>query len=103
MISVTKRNDLTNASVTSIFLPLFAVRGILMEHKKSVGEKIVKCRASFAPPLSQRELVKRLKDAGLDISIAELAEIESGNRSLKQYEVTVLAGVLNTTAFQLHS
>ena len=74
-----------------------------MEHKKSVGEKIVKCRARFAPPLSQRELVKRLREAGFDISCVELAEIEAGNRSLKQYEVTVLAGVLNTTAYQLLS
>jgi len=53
--------------------------------------------------MSRRELVKRLKEAGFEISLAELAEIEAGNRFLKQYQVTVLAGVLNTTAYHLLS
>jgi hypothetical protein len=74
-----------------------------MEPKIAVGTKVAECRVRFTPPLSQRALVKRLKEAGLDISLAELAEIESGIRPLKQYEVTVLAGVLNTTVFQLLS
>jgi len=51
--------------------------------------------------MSRNELVKRLKMAGLDISIAELAEIEAGKHFLNYYQVTVFASILNTTAHQI--
>jgi ribosome-binding protein aMBF1 (putative translation factor) len=67
----------------------------------TVGGKIAEARARVTPYLSQQELAKRLKDAGIDIGTAGVAEIESGNRSLNYYEVSALASILNTTANQL--
>ncbi|MEI8138654.1 MAG: helix-turn-helix transcriptional regulator [bacterium] len=69
----------------------------------TVGGKIAEARARVTPYLSQQELAKRLKDAGIDISTAGVAEIEAGKRSLNYYQVTVLASILNTTVHQLHS
>ena len=53
--------------------------------------------------MSQRELAKRLKEAGLDISPSEIAEVEEGKRPLNYYQVTVLASVLKTTVYELLS
>jgi hypothetical protein len=74
-----------------------------MARHKSFGLKVAEARALASPRLSRRELAKRLKDSGLEISPAEIAEIENGKRPLNYYQVTVLAGVLNTTANQLLS
>lgn len=53
--------------------------------------------------VSQHELAKRLNKAGLDMSPAEVAEIEEGKRLLNYYQVSVLASVLNATVFELNS
>jgi len=53
--------------------------------------------------ISQHELAKRLNKAGLDISPAEVAEIEEGKRLLNYYQISVLASVLNATVFELNS
>ena len=74
-----------------------------MVSKKTVGGKVAEARAKITPPLSHRELSKRLKDAGIDMSPAKVAEIEAGKHSLNYYQVTVLASILNTTANQLLS
>ena len=74
-----------------------------MKSKNTFGGKVAKARSLASPPLSQRELAKRLKDAGIDISPAGVAEIEAGKRSLNYCQVMMLASVLNTTASQLLS
>ena len=74
-----------------------------MAPNKSFGLKVAEARKLATPPLSQRELAKRLKDYGLTVTPAEVAEIEAGKRSLNYYQVTMLASVLNTTVNQLLS
>jgi hypothetical protein len=66
-------------------------------------DKVTEARKLVTPPLSQRELTKRLKDNGLKVTPAEVAEIEAGKRFLNCFQASVLASVLNTTVFKLNS
>lgn len=75
----------------------------LLSTTTKFGEKVAECRAKFTPRLSQHELAKRLNKVGLDISPAEVAEIEEGKHFLNYYQVSVLASVLNATVFELNS
>ncbi len=74
-----------------------------MAPNKSFGLKVAEARKLVTPKMSQAELAKRLKDSGLDISPAKVAEIEAGKRSLNCFQASVLASVLNTTVFELNS
>jgi len=76
---------------------------LLQSTTTKFGNKVAECRAKFTPRLSQHELAKRLNKAGLDISPAEVAEIEEGKRLLNYYQISVLASVLNATVFELNS
>jgi ribosome-binding protein aMBF1 (putative translation factor) len=76
---------------------------LLLSTTTKFGEKVAECRAKFTPRLSQHELAKRLNNVGLDISPAEVAEIEEGKRFLNYCQVSVLASVLNATVFELNS
>jgi hypothetical protein len=66
-----------------------------------LGRNVAEARARFTPPLSRRKLARRLKDAGIKITLAELALIEAGERTLNCYEMSILASVLKTTVFDL--
>lgn len=72
-----------------------------MESRNTIGAKLAAARTQGTPPLSHWELAERLRAAGLDISPDELAEVEAGKRLLNYYQMTVLAGVLNTTVHEL--
>jgi transcriptional regulator with XRE-family HTH domain len=74
-----------------------------MASNKSFGLKVAEARKLVTPKMSQAELAKRLKDSWLDISPADIAEVEAGNRSLNYYQVSMLASALNTTVHQLLS
>jgi hypothetical protein len=74
-----------------------------MCYAKSFGKKVAEARELTSPRISHRELSKRLKKTGLDLSPADIAEIEKGNRPLNYYQVTILASALNTTAHHLLS
>jgi len=74
-----------------------------MAPNKSFGRKVAEARILVTPKMSQRELAKRLKDNGLMVTPAEVAEIEAGKRSLNYCQVTMIASILNTTVNQLLS
>ena len=68
-----------------------------MKARSSVGKRVIAARAAQKPPMSQVQLLKRLRSAGIDIDLARLAEIENGTRGPHQLEMITLAGVLNTS------
>jgi len=64
---------------------------------------VAEVRAKAKPRLSREKLVKRLRESGFDIKHKDLALLEDGKYPLNYYQVTVLAGVLNTTINELLS
>lgn len=70
---------------------------------RTVGGKVRAFRKSVKPHLSQGELAKRLRDAGLDVGLSGVEQIESGEFTLNYYQLSILAAALNTTNNQLLS
>lgn len=66
----------------------------------NIGERIAEARARQTPDLSQRGLSQRLKEAGMDVTPADVAAIEAGKRTLTYYERTILASTLNIPVHQ---
>ena len=64
-----------------------------------VGERVRRARLRAKPPFTQDDLVARLQVQGLDyIDQAKVSRIESGERTVTDFEVVELARALGVTA-----
>ena len=60
-----------------------------------VGPQLKQARAAFHPALTQEALSKRLERFGVRIDRAGIAKIETGIRSVLDFEVVAFAKALN--------
>ena len=65
--------------------------------KNIVGERVKQARLKHKPPLTQDELSGRLSRLGVSIDRAGIAKIETGIRRVVDYELKVLAKVLDVS------
>lgn len=77
--------------------------GAFVKSQSGIGQKVKQARALAKPKLSQRELARRMQKAGIDLDASDIAQIESGAKSLNYYHVTVLASILGTTPTKMLS
>jgi hypothetical protein len=62
-----------------------------------VGERVKEARGKSRPPVTQKELSKRLAKLGVSIDRAGIAKVETGIRGVLDYEAVALAKALNVT------
>lgn len=74
-----------------------------MKHpgKNISGPLIAARRKSHRPPLTQLDLSRRLKVAGVDLDRAAVAKIENGLRGVLDYELAGFARVLSVSVRKL--
>lgn len=60
-----------------------------------VGDRIRAARQKFKPPLTQDQLSGKLAAAGTQLDRVAITKIESGTRSVFDFEVRALAAALN--------
>ncbi|HSU55761.1 MAG TPA: helix-turn-helix transcriptional regulator [Candidatus Dormibacteraeota bacterium] len=63
-----------------------------------VGERVKEARSRLRPPVTQRELSKRLSKLGVSIDRAGIAKIETGVRGVLDYEVVAISKALGVTS-----
>lgn len=66
-----------------------------------VGGRVKEARAKSHPPITQAELSKRLAKLGVSIDRAGVAKIETGIRSVLDFELVALAKALNVNVVWL--
>ena len=59
-----------------------------------VGERVSEARQQFTPPLTQDQLSGKLASEGVQLDRVAIAKVESGMRSVFDFEVRALASVL---------
>lgn len=59
-----------------------------------VGERVKEARQQFTPPLTQDQLSGKLASEGVQLDRVAIAKVESGLRSVFDFEVRALASVL---------
>lgn len=63
-------------------------------NRNIIGERLREARLNFQPPLTQDQLSGKLAAAGAQLDRVAITKIESGMRSVFDYEVRALATAL---------
>ena len=64
------------------------------QRRNIVGERVREARQRFTPPLTQDQLSGKLAGKGVQLDRVAIAKVESGLRSVFDFEVRALASVL---------
>jgi hypothetical protein len=70
------------------------VRKKVNPRRNIVGERVKEARRQFTPPLTQDQLSGKLASEGVQLDRVAIAKVESGLRSVFDFEVRALASVL---------
>ena len=62
-----------------------------------IGRNIRIARAMKVPTMEQKDLLAKLQTEGFNISQSTLSKIEKGDRSVKDYELKIIAKALNVS------
>jgi len=65
--------------------------------KNIIGERVYQARNASLPPCTQQELSDRLARVSVTVSRSGVAKIESGERSVYDFEVRAFAEVLGVS------
>ncbi len=69
--------------------------------KNIVGDRIRIARAIHKPPMSQSDLLAQLQVHDMQITQPALSRMENGQRPVNDYELLILAEVLNVSVMWL--
>ena len=69
--------------------------------KNISGPQVAAARKRHRPPLTQLDLSRRLKSAGVDLDRAAVAKIENGLRGVLDYELAGFSRVLGVSVRSL--
>ena len=65
--------------------------------KNIIGARVRQARKNAKPPVTQIDLVARLEILGMNVDQSIISKIESGQRPVYDYEVSVLAKALKVS------
>jgi HTH-type transcriptional regulator, cell division transcriptional repressor len=68
-----------------------------MKRSNIVGMRVHKARTTAKPPVTQGQLSRLVSRSGVRLGRCAIAKIESGNRSVLDYELVALAHALGTS------
>lgn len=69
--------------------------------KNLIGQRLRLARLMKKPVVRQKDLLARLEINGLHLSDSAISKIESGNRSVNDFELVALADALNVSVMWL--
>lgn len=69
--------------------------------KNLIGQRLRLARLMKKPVVRQKDLLARLEINGLHLSDSAISKIESGNRSVNDFELVALADALNISVMWL--
>lgn len=69
--------------------------------KNLIGQRLRLARLMKKPVVRQKDLLARLEINGLHLSDSAISKIESGNRSVSDFELVALADALNVSVMWL--
>lgn len=69
--------------------------------KNLIGQRLRLARLMKKPVVRQKDLLARLEINGLHLSDSAISKIESGNRSVSDFELVALADALNISVMWL--
>ena len=69
--------------------------------KNLIGPRLRLARLMKKPVVRQKDLLARLEINGLHLSDSAISKIESGNRSVNDFELVALADALNVSVMWL--